>query len=323
MRRCWGVARNLRRCGRYGEWRLFCSDHHHQPILAAWVLLFTVIAGVASIYSAWFGARPHQAQPEAQRFDEKEASELRNSMPTGTRSAVDLNLPSSLHVRLGSVLPHQFDFAVVSTGQNQFVVKHLYLLLRGYAECALRNEMSILGAVSISTRYSVQLSPEYARYDLPSLGSLGDAGVWTYSQSSDQFGVEVLYPNYVFFVVSIEAEGEDLTIGKPFHISSDVMNFIDVANGNYGGCLDLESWYQPAMLRRPAARAYLESVSLIAHQLLTIDVSQANSILFKAPRAQLVSALPELEKISKARPANEVFAKNVREVRSVLSRRKE
>src|SRR5579864_194392 len=54
VQRCWGVTRNLHRCGRCGEWKLFCEDHKRQPLIAASFLLFTVIAGTASIYSAWF-----------------------------------------------------------------------------------------------------------------------------------------------------------------------------------------------------------------------------------------------------------------------------
>ena len=54
MRRCWGVTRNFRRCGRYGDWTLFCHDHRLQPIKAVSVLLFTVLTGIASIQSAWF-----------------------------------------------------------------------------------------------------------------------------------------------------------------------------------------------------------------------------------------------------------------------------
>ncbi len=32
-RRCFGLTRNLRRCGRYGPWRFFCHDHRLQPAL--------------------------------------------------------------------------------------------------------------------------------------------------------------------------------------------------------------------------------------------------------------------------------------------------
>lgn len=52
MRRCWGITRNLRRCGRMGNWLMFCGDHRLQPL--GWLFaVFTVAAGVASMQSAW------------------------------------------------------------------------------------------------------------------------------------------------------------------------------------------------------------------------------------------------------------------------------
>lgn len=51
-RRCWGI-RNWRRCQRRGEWRFYCYDHRYQP-LQALLVAFTLLAGIASIQSAWF-----------------------------------------------------------------------------------------------------------------------------------------------------------------------------------------------------------------------------------------------------------------------------
>jgi hypothetical protein len=50
--RCWGITRNLNRCGRDGEWRFFCSEHRRQPFVWLIFIIFTIIAGIASIYSA-------------------------------------------------------------------------------------------------------------------------------------------------------------------------------------------------------------------------------------------------------------------------------
>ena len=49
--RCIGITANLRRCGRIGDWRFFCGDHSRQPLVWLFTLVFTVIAGTASIYS--------------------------------------------------------------------------------------------------------------------------------------------------------------------------------------------------------------------------------------------------------------------------------
>jgi len=54
LTQCWGRTRNLRRCGRLDEWKLFCNDHRFQPIIWLIFLVCTVGGGVASIQSAWF-----------------------------------------------------------------------------------------------------------------------------------------------------------------------------------------------------------------------------------------------------------------------------
>lgn len=54
MQRCFGISRTLRRCGRRGNWRFFCDDHRRQPLVWASFLVFTVVAGFSSIYSAWW-----------------------------------------------------------------------------------------------------------------------------------------------------------------------------------------------------------------------------------------------------------------------------
>jgi hypothetical protein len=51
MKRCWGRTKSLNRCGRIGDWRFFCHEHKKQPIIWLFVLIFTVIAGTASILS--------------------------------------------------------------------------------------------------------------------------------------------------------------------------------------------------------------------------------------------------------------------------------
>jgi len=69
------INRNLRRCNRSVEGRLFCVDHRRQPIVWIFVLIFTVIAGSASIYSALQGGNQRKADnrivPENRKnFDE-------------------------------------------------------------------------------------------------------------------------------------------------------------------------------------------------------------------------------------------------------------
>lgn len=51
MRRCFGLTRNLNRCGRIGDWRFFCYEHKKQPLAWMAFFTFTVLGGAASIIS--------------------------------------------------------------------------------------------------------------------------------------------------------------------------------------------------------------------------------------------------------------------------------
>lgn len=65
MRRCYGRTLNFRRCGRYGDWSLFCDDHRYQPFGWLFVLVFTVGGSMASYYGAF---SPFSKNSEAQHF---------------------------------------------------------------------------------------------------------------------------------------------------------------------------------------------------------------------------------------------------------------
>jgi hypothetical protein len=69
-RRCLGLTRTLHRCSRKSEWGLFCQEHKKQPLVWASFLLFTVLGGIASIYSAFF-SQPH-AQNELETAKHKQ-----------------------------------------------------------------------------------------------------------------------------------------------------------------------------------------------------------------------------------------------------------
>jgi hypothetical protein len=54
LNRCLGITRNLQRCRRVGNWRMFCAEHRRQPIVWVTFIIFTIIAGSASIYAVLF-----------------------------------------------------------------------------------------------------------------------------------------------------------------------------------------------------------------------------------------------------------------------------
>src|SRR5438270_3664680 len=65
MHRCCGLTRTLHQCSRTGNWRFFCGDHHRQPLVWISFLIFTVVAGFSSIYSAWWRGNARDATSQA------------------------------------------------------------------------------------------------------------------------------------------------------------------------------------------------------------------------------------------------------------------
>lgn len=73
MRQCWARTRNLNRCGRVGEWLFLCDEHRKQPLVLAFGLVFTVLAGTftisdhISIPAVFKHKRPGQVQDDIGR----------------------------------------------------------------------------------------------------------------------------------------------------------------------------------------------------------------------------------------------------------------
>ena len=100
MKQCWGLKRNLTRCQRTGDWRLFCDEHKRQPLVGLFILLFTVIAGSASIYSCAF--RPEsarQAQEKEQREREAEATQMARIIAATVTSDLQISIPVAQGMR--------------------------------------------------------------------------------------------------------------------------------------------------------------------------------------------------------------------------------
>jgi hypothetical protein len=66
MAKCFGLTKNLNRCGRVGSWKLFCHEHKKQPVVWLAFLTFTAVGGTASILSYFLPNTP-QPTPVAPR----------------------------------------------------------------------------------------------------------------------------------------------------------------------------------------------------------------------------------------------------------------
>lgn len=107
MGRCWGLNRNLRRCGRVIEAEHFCHDHRRQPLIWASFLLFTVLAGSASIYSALRPSKEHNIIVSPTITDNHTTSSAKNMVSTGTNNTQKKNIIPSRIKNNNDVIPVQ------------------------------------------------------------------------------------------------------------------------------------------------------------------------------------------------------------------------
>jgi hypothetical protein len=209
-------------------------------------------------------------------------------------------------------------FAIVSSGPGQFVVNRLFVKLRSYADCSLRDEMSTFGMVVVPNHYLLYISPESSEYDLLPYTSPGDVAVWKYTgEDIDLFSVKFFYRHYTLFILSIEAVGKDLKSGREVHLSSEPIELISVAHGNMGGCLDLKDWFRPELLKKPRQQLYGKGLPLLVRQLLTANLDNS-SLLRTLGRDNLQALLPQLEKARRMNKDNRAFDMNVTRVKEFL-----
>src|SRR5216683_3003548 len=77
QRRCWGLAANLHRCRRVGQWRFFCHEHSRQPLIWIFIGIFTIGAALATYYGLYLTLHPsilEQTQGPKGEFTQKATS---------------------------------------------------------------------------------------------------------------------------------------------------------------------------------------------------------------------------------------------------------
>lgn len=207
-------------------------------------------------------------------------------------------------------------FALVSHTGGPYVIEALYLKVHRFAECALRDEHFEHQAPDTLPGYAFYVSNKHNVYDLVPRVDLGGVGVWRLKgQDQDEFSLSIQYPPYTLFVFSLMAEIRDESTGESFRLRSAFYPLLRVANGNTGGCLDLASWYDASLLRKPEASSYQSLAdNLLSYQLLTVDSKRDRTFLLKTVQTLPLEALAKVsEDIANAlrrEPENTVFREN-------------
>jgi len=81
MRRCFGLTKNLNRCGRIGNWRVFCSEHNKQWLVFIFVAVFTVGGGGASLITWLNPVNSSDEEPKLEIINQFVDYELQGIQP--------------------------------------------------------------------------------------------------------------------------------------------------------------------------------------------------------------------------------------------------
>ena len=228
---------------------------------------------------------------------------------------------TDLDLQIGGLVDDKMRFSIISSGEGKFVIDRLYVKLHGYADCHLRDEVSVIAAFMAIPAYVIYLTPEFSEYDLIPLDLPGNLGTWRYiGQDFDEFFIRFVFRPYTLFIISVQVEARDVETNRRISLSSGLYKLIKVARGNYGGCLDLERWYTPELLKQPKQQTYRGNLDTLVYQILICDLERNPSYLRNIGYDTLLHILPAIEAAVTDHPDNPVFRSNLQMVKEFLNK---
>lgn len=211
-------------------------------------------------------------------------------------------------------------FVVASSQSANCKVELLYVKLKAYAPCNLRNEYSTVAAFMGLTTSAFYISEDYDVYPIYPLNDNLTQTAWKYQgKDVDEFTVDLTFKAYVLYLININIDYIDLHTNKRKHIETDEFALIDVARGNTGGCLDIKSWFSNDMKQVPLNRRYDEGIPFDIYQLLSSDLGRNPGLMnVFANNISLAIKKDKVRSIVESRPDNTRFASNFKEWTKVL-----
>ena len=207
---------------------------------------------------------------------------------------------------------NQIGFALTSKANASVIVEKLYIKLKHYARCNLRNETNkVLGYVGqINKIYTI--SEDFDVYPITPLTPDLTNAKWSYKGGdSDLFRVELYFDPYVLYLVSINVNYRDVHTNALAQLESDEFALIRVENGNWGGCLNVMKWFKDSDKLSPKNRDYSEGIPSDIYQLLTTNFhGDPGSMNVFIRNEYLKTRIDEAAAVVKSRPNNKIFNSN-------------
>ena len=207
---------------------------------------------------------------------------------------------------------HRLGFLLSSSNNAHLKLEKLYLRLKAYAPCSLRDETSqIMGYMGVTTA-AFYISEKYEEYPIKPINENLSIASWVYKgKDVDEFRVYLAFKPYVLYLISIKTDYIDLNTNQKKSVESDEFTLIDVAHGNWGGCLDINRWFNNKLRRSPVSKNYDDGIPYDIYQLLSADFSTNPGLMnVFLNNKNLIGRRTEVKAVVNSRPENSVFQGN-------------
>jgi hypothetical protein len=210
-------------------------------------------------------------------------------------------------------------FIVSSSASANVKVERLYLKLKSYVACPLRNDRwKRTAGDQEDASFAIFMSEDFDTYPIKPRNSNLTASSWTF-KGTDQntFNIRMESKPYILYLFSVNIDYIDLTTSQKRHVESDQFSQIMLKGpnghqGNMGGCLEIAQWlHDDAKLNTPTQKSYDGGIPYDVYQLLTSDLEEnpgAMNVFINNP--SLVARREIVRSIVAQRSSNTIFRSN-------------
>ncbi len=201
------------------------------------------------------------------------------------------------------------NISIVSSGENSaFVIDSLYIKLHGYAKCDLRNEKSTITGYMGTPNYQFYISKNHSIYPIIPIQKIGETGKWILKGNDyEEYFIKFFYEPYTLYIISFELRGRNVNKNKKVSFSTPFYSLIFVENGNSGGCLELDKWFDENSIIKPSNTSYKENLSTSQYQILISDLREDNALIGNYNKGLLKMDIELLKQYNKKNKQNPVL----------------
>ncbi len=213
---------------------------------------------------------PQQATNTIKYLGEKTEIEKVGYYDRGGASVNDAKGTEDLEIIIHGNVGHYFGMSLISPGLKTVIVDKVWPQVDGWSECTLRNEQYAMLGYSDGVQKAFYLSEDFSEYPIIHYEKAAAPARLSFTgREVLPFDIWLDYEDYKLLFVSIHAEYRFAGSNEVREVVTKPSPIIDVANGNVGGCLELDRWWMPEMNKAPTLKSQSAGISDKLYAFLT------------------------------------------------------